>query len=89
MLATGYSSFQNTSLGAPKTDASLVGDCNCLVKPFQLTSELDEKINQPNFSFSGTGHQTKMAEENNPYKTYSRALDKVYLILFLTLRFPL
>ena len=89
MLATGYSSFQNTSLGAPKTDASLVGDLNCCVTSFQLTSELDKKINQPKFSWHGTGHQTKMAEKNNPNKTYSRALYKVYLILFLTLRFPL
>ena len=81
MLATGYSSFQNTSLiGAPKTDASLVGDLNCCVTSFQLTSELHEKINQPKFSCHGTGHQTKMAEENNPNKTYSRALDKVYLV---------
>lgn len=75
MLATGYSSFQNTSLGAIKTDASLVGDLNCCVTSFQLSSELDEKINRPNFSFHGTGHQTKMVEENNTNKTYSRALD--------------
>ena len=80
MLATEYSSTQNTSLGAPKTDASLVGDLNCCVMSFQLTSEADEKINQPKFSCHGTGHQTKMAEENKPINTYSRALDKVYLV---------
>ena len=80
MVATEYSSSQNTSLGAPKTDASLVGDLNCCVMSFQLTSEPDEKINQPKFSCHGTGHQTKMAEENKPINTYSRALDKVYLV---------
>ena len=80
MVATEYSSSQNTSLGAPKTDASLVGDLNCCVTSSQLTSELDKKINRLSFSCQGTGHQTKMAEENNPNNTYSRALDKVYLV---------
>lgn len=87
VLATGYSSLQNTSLDAPKTDASLVGDLNHCVTSFQLTSELDEKINQPKFSCGGTGHQTKMAEESDPNNTYSRTLDKVYLV-FNSSQFP-
>ena len=65
-LVSLFGSSQNTSLGGPKTDASLVGDLNCCVMSFQLTSEPDEKINQPKFSCHGTGHQTKMAEENKP-----------------------
>ena len=74
MVATEYSFPQNTSFKIllSKTDASLVGDLNCCVMSFQLTSEPDEKINQPKFSCHGTGHQTKMAEENKPINTSSR-----------------
>ena len=89
MLATGYSSFQNTSLiGAPKTDASLVGDLNCCVTSFQLTSELHEKINQPKFSCHGTGHQTKMAGGMIPITPIPGPLMKFILCLTL-LSFPL
>lgn len=68
MVATEYSSSQNTSLGAPKTDASLVGNLNCCVMSFQLTSEPDEKINQPKFSCHGTGHQKKNGRGEQTHK---------------------